>query len=567
MHRGRISRSERKRIAVLPLSGSGRANGSGPARALTPNEGRGETTRKRAPRSPWPPPSLKALAKPSAARRCKWTSDSHEGDPGNRVAFVHFVSVARFAAPLACIFCFDGVAAKPSKDYALPVDNATLKKLYAEHIKDLESRYAAILEQEGFDAVVIHSGSLVKRTEADDQYWPLRVTPHFQHWLPLAQPDCALIIHPGNKPRLVWLQSKSFWEQPAMPEANFFLEAFTVQVVSKPSEIKALLPDVRLAFLGDAEEQAIRWDLPRGAINPHHLRGPLDRLRVLKTPYEAACLAEANRRAALGHDAVAAAFREGVHSELDLHLLYLRATAQDDPETPYKNIVAMGPHAATLHHVSYEKRADARAAESLLVDAGATYLGYCSDITRTWVKGGDAETSVFLGIVDGLEKLQQRLCAAVKVGAPYEELHEESHRQVGAVLREVGISKVSAEEAVADGITRAFYPHGLGHSLGLQCHDVGCALVKPKQQNPYLRNTSTITTGQVFTIEPGIYFIEPLLAELRASPKAASVDWARVDAVAGLGGARIEDDIVVTGGPEVIRNLTREHLPVGGGRS
>jgi hypothetical protein len=74
MHRGRISRSERKRIAVLPLSGSGRANGSGPARALTPNEGRGETTRKRAPRSPWPPPSLKALAKPSAARRCKWTS-------------------------------------------------------------------------------------------------------------------------------------------------------------------------------------------------------------------------------------------------------------------------------------------------------------------------------------------------------------------------------------------------------------------------------------------------------------------------------------------------------------
>ena len=113
------------------------------------------------------------------------------------------------------------------------------------------------------------------------------------------------------------------------------------------------------------------------------------------------------------------------------------------------------------------------------------------------------------------------------------------------------------------GITRALYPHGLGHSLGLQCHDVGCALVKPKQRNPYLRNTSTITEGQVFTIEPGIYFIDALLAELRAKPEARLVDWTAVEALAPLGGVRIEDDVVVEAAG--VRNLTREHLPVGGG--
>ena len=85
------------------------------------------------------------------------------------------------------------------------------------------------------------------------------------------------------------------------------------------------------------------------------------------------------------------------------------------------------------------------------------------------------------------------------------------------------------EAAVRAGITRAFFPHGLGHSLGLQCHDVGCALIKPKPENPYLRNTTTITPRQCFTIEPGIYFIDALLAELRQGEHAGVIDWKLVD--------------------------------------
>ena len=91
-------------------------------------------------------------------------------------------------------------------------------------------------------------------------------------------------------------------------------------------------------------------------MNPATLLLELDQLRVAKTEYEVLCLEEANRRGAAGHKAVLAAFRDGGQvGALDLHLDFLRATRQDDAETPYKNIVALGENAATLHHVSYVK--------------------------------------------------------------------------------------------------------------------------------------------------------------------------------------------------------------------
>jgi len=163
--------------------------------------------------------------------------------------------------------------------------------------------------------------------------------------------------------------------------------------------------------------------------------------------------------------------------------------------------------------------------------------------------------------------MQQRLCAGAKPGLGYEALHDECHRQLGVVLRDAGVvrSTASADEAVARGVTRVFLPHGLGHSLGLQCHDVGCALTKPRADNPFLRNTSRIEPEQCFTIEPGVYFIDALTSALRAGPHAGLVDWTLVDALAPLGGIRIEDDVVVLPEGRGVRNLTRELLPTGGG--
>ena len=434
-------------------------------------------------------------------------------------------------------------------------------KLHRAHVGELERRYARALSEHGYDAVAIHSGVAKSRTSFDDQYWPLRPTPEFQHWLPLAQADCVLLVRPGQRPRLIWCQPPNFWEKPPLPESDFWLAPFDIVVVEDVADARAHLhPSGRIAFVGEETTRADQWGIRES--NPPGLMKALDQARVHKTPYELASIDEANRVAALGHRAVHKAFVDGNLSELDLHLLYLQATAQDDPETPYKNIVALGENAATLHHVSYRKQPRARMAESLLLDAGAACNGYCSDITRTYVKGEGAGASAFSGLIARTEAMQQRLCAAVAVGKPYEQLHDETHRQIAAILCEVGVAKSSPDEALAAGLTRAFFPHGLGHSLGLTCHDVGCAEIKPKAENPWLRNTSTISVDQVFTIEPGIYFTPMLLDPLRAGVKAARaglVDWNLVDALAPFGGIRIEDDLQVRA--DGVRNFTREQLP------
>jgi Xaa-Pro dipeptidase len=448
------------------------------------------------------------------------------------------------------------------------MDASQLTRLYRDHLADLDRRYAPVLAEAGFDAVVIHSGSLKKRSEFDDQYWPLRAVPHFQHWVPLNVADCALVIEPGVKRTLYWLTAQSYWERPPALESDHFEGQWEVVRIAAPEDVKAHLPTgKRLAFIGEDKARAESWGLELDTHNPFDLVGRLDRLRVFKTPYEVLCLAEANRRAALGHDAVVKAFKHGAHSELELHLAYLAATGQDDPETPYKNIVALGKNGATLHHISYEKRALDKTAESLLLDAGATCLGYCSDITRTWWKGTGATASAFGHMVDLTERMQMHLCEAVKIGLPYEELHEQAHRDVAGILQQIGVFTCSTDEAVEHKLSRSFFPHGLGHSLGLQCHDVGCALVKPRPENPYLRNTSIIEPGQCFTIEPGIYFIDFLMDELRQGEHGKLVNWPLVDSLAELGGVRIEDDLVVTDDGTVHRNLTRELLPIGGGEA
>ncbi len=438
-------------------------------------------------------------------------------------------------------------------------DAKVLKETYAAHLKWLTDAYAKALKQHSFDGVIIHSGAPKPRSIFDDQFWHLRPVPHFHHWLPLETSRSALYLEAGCKPTLYWFNVVDFWEAPRQPESDHFWSAFDVKEVASPAAIRDLLPrGKKLAFIGEEKGDCCdTWSLPESAYNPPELLAALDQLRVLKTPYEQHCLREANRRAAVGHRAVQELFRKGDVSEFDLHLAYLRATGQDDPETPYKNIVALGRNAATLHHVGYGR--EKSGAQTLLLDAGAKCLGYDSDITRTAVRGKGAAADAFKLLVAGLERTQRRLCADATIGRAFEALHDQTHDLVAEALREAGVAKASAAELVASGVTRKFLPHGLGHSLGLQTHDVGCRNVAPRGDNPWLRNTTKIAVGQVFTIEPGIYFIDHLLAELRASPAGKVVDWTLVDALKPFGGVRVEDDLIVqaTG----VENATRAFLP------
>jgi Xaa-Pro dipeptidase len=420
---------------------------------------------------------------------------------------------------------------------------------YPDHVAHLQRSTEAILAAQKYEALVLCSGAPQSKNRFDDQSWPLSPTPAFTHWCPLAEPDAFVVIRGGRKPTLVRTIVDDFWETTAPPESDHFWGAFDVVTVG-PGHAGDVLPGGRVAVVTRDPGQA-----PPGEVNPPALLAALDALRTKKTAYEIECLAEATRRGVRGHKRAEEVFQAGPVSELGLHLAYLEASEQDDAWTPYKNIVALGAHAAVLHYVAYEKKRVA-GDTSLLVDAGARCNGYGSDITRTYVRGTGGPARRFGELLQRMDRLQQEVIRRIQPGMPYEDLHDDSHRLLADVLREIGVGKGSTAELVDLGITRAFFPHGLGHSLGVVTHDVGMRPRPPRPDNPFLRNTSVIEPGQVFTIEPGFYVIDALLAPLENDERARLVDWKLVDELRPFGGIRIEDNIVVE--PTTVRNLTRE---------
>ncbi len=432
----------------------------------------------------------------------------------------------------------------------------SLSELFLDHIAYLQSGYAKALQAASFDAVVLHSGRGLKQRTVDDQYWPLKVNPSFAHWLPLLEDNVLVVVRPGKTPRLIRAKGSSFWEGPAPIPGDHFWSSFEV-IECSPTAMKDYCPSGRVAFIGDALEAAKSLGFQAEVCNPASLLSELDALRSIKSSYEVFCLTEATRIAIRGHIAVDSEFHQRTQSEFDLHLHYLRETQQDSTETPYGNIVAFGPNAAILHHVHYGRQVDTNANQSLLIDAGASYMGYASDITRTTVRGGSQAAQDFRALIAGLDALQLQLIAKVKPGVAYESVHDLAHAKLADLLIESGLCKGKSEDLLSLGITRAFFPHGLGHSLGLQVHDVGCRLVPPSDKNPFLRNTSTIAEGQVFTLEPGCYFIEALLAPLRETEAQSMISWSTLEALRPYGGIRIEDNLVVSTTASI--NLTRDN--------
>src|SRR5579872_1633111 len=192
------------------------------------------------------------------------------------------------------------------------VDTAQLDLLYRAHVQDLEERYGRVLEAQAWDAIAVHSGSLRKRSDFDDQTWPLRPVPHWQHWLPLAEPEGLLVVRAGARPKLVRTAARSFWEHPPAPETEAFADLFEVTVVVDPDQARTHLGAGRVALVGESGSPARAWGIEPA---PPALLAALDALRVAKTPYEVECLAEANRRARPGHAALRDAFRAGSASE------------------------------------------------------------------------------------------------------------------------------------------------------------------------------------------------------------------------------------------------------------
>ncbi len=432
--------------------------------------------------------------------------------------------------------------------------NAQLAPLYTAHLATLCTHADRALALGGFDHLLIAAGTPPGKF-LDDQDYPFVANPHFRHWLPLADaPGSWIAYTPGSRPKLLFVQPRDYWHVVPQAPHGYWVEHFDIVTMRSAEEAVAHLPKGHSAVVASAcpAIDGVTANNPQPVLDCLHWH------RSFKTPYDLALMREASRIGARAHRAAEAAFRAG-ESEFSIHLAYLAAAKQIDAELPYASIVALNEHGAVLHYMHFDRTPPA-AHRSFLIDAGASSAGYASDITRTYAGIGHGE---FQALIASMDAAQRGFVAKVRAGQGYPELHLHAHHVIAGVLRDHGFIRMSAESAVESGVTSAFFPHGLGHSIGLQVHDVagfqrgeqGGSIPRPAG-HPYLRTTRVLEPGMVVTIEPGLYFIDMLLAELREKPVAADIDWTRVDAFRPYGGIRIEDDVVCTDGtPE---NLTRD---------
>lgn len=431
------------------------------------------------------------------------------------------------------------------------MSEAELDKLYAAHLAIQMQRTDRALQASGFDALVIHAGS-PPVLFLDDQDYPFKVNPHFKSWVPvLDNPRSTLVYVPGKKPRLLFHRPEDFWHKsPELPTAGW-TDSIELIAIKDPKEAAVHWQGLgRVAVLGP--------DAPSSGetVNPQDLLSRLHFERAVKTPYELACMRRASELGALGHLAALLAFKAGA-SEYEAHMRYLEACRQREEEMPYNNIIAYNKHAAVLHYQHLE-RTPPPELRSFLIDAGAQFRGYASDITRTHARSSGA----FADLIAAMDQAQLKLCAEIVPGKDFRDVHLSAHRLLGDVMHAAGLISVDGQAALETGLTSVFFPHGIGHLLGLQVHDVGGVMgdqsgkeVKRPEGHPYLRLTRMLEPGVVVTVEPGIYLIDSLLAKAHGDARKNSINWQLVETLKPFGGIRIEDNVATTSA--IPENLTR----------
>ena len=277
--------------------------------------------------------------------------------------------------------------------------------------------------------------------------------------------------------------------------------------------------------------------------------------RRAKDPAELSLMRDAAAASRAGHLAGIRLARPGMTErqlQVEIEVEFFRAGGA---RTAYGSIVGSGPNGAVLHFSPTSRTL--RVGEMVLVDAGAEVGGYASDVTRTFPIGGRFE-----GIQRDLYQLvldvQEGAIVAARPGAEYRDLHMAASRRLADGLVQLGILRGDADSLVERDAHALFFPHGLGHMLGLATHDAGGCLAGREPSDrfglKYLRADLPLAANYVVTIEPGIYFIPALLEDPERRRRFAdAVNWDLVDGLLDFGGIRIEDDVLVTaGGPEVL---------------
>lgn len=416
------------------------------------------------------------------------------------------------------------------------------------------------MEDEGIFRLLIESG-LPENQFLDDQPKNFKANPFFLYLCPQDSPGHLIDLQLGeDKPTLYFYQPNDFWHEVSTLENAYWEDFFDIKIVTAYNDIwDDLGPlDSQISYISPSPKMAI----DRGAIEVgDRILAKMSWLRTFKTEYEINCISEANKIAAEGHRAAETSFLKGA-SEFEIYNSFLQATHQREFELPYGAIVALDQNAAVLHYQFPKHQRDGKV---FLIDAGARINGYCSDITRTYATKN--AHPIFRDILERMNHEQKELCKLVRPGVDYVSVHRKAYENVADILIDYKIFSGSRDECLEKQIPLTFFPHGIGHPLGIQVHDVAGKqsnaegdIPDQPEEFPYLRTLRTIQENDVMTIEPGLYFIPMLLNELKNKEDLrADIDWNLIDELIPMGGIRIEDNVVA--GKDQAINLTRKYLP------
>lgn len=416
-----------------------------------------------------------------------------------------------------------------------------------------EARRERVMEAIGEGAVAVVVGAGEKQRSNDTNY-PYRASSDVIYLTGFEEPKTVVVLAPGHEGGEVVMfvpgrdEKYERWEGRRQgPEGA--VENYGADAAYALDDLDEELPRFlegrqRLYYTlgsnGDFDERVIRWvqelrharnKAPKAPGEIADLRDLLHGLRVHKTAEEMALMRRACEISSEAHVLAMKHCRPGMH-EYELQALveyHFRRSGGDFPA--YASIVGAGDNATILHYTDNRDRIEA--GDVVLIDAGAEYQFYAGDITRSFPADGrfrPAQRDLYEAVLE----VQEEVVAAIEPGVTYESLQEMSRRGLSEALVDLGLLEGDGETVYEEELYKDYYPHSIGHSLGMDVHDVGLIPKEVEADRP-------LEEGMVLTIEPGLY--------VPASDEEAP------EAFRGVG-IRIEDDILVTAGGH--ENLTAD---------
>lgn len=406
--------------------------------------------------------------------------------------------------------------------------------------------------------------------------YAFRASSHFLYFVGESIPGAALLFADGKVTLFVEPEdpSDALWHGPR-PTLADALAQYGVDAVEPLSEIDAALARAggAVATLPTNDAQSAAWLSARLGRPVAPCAGD-----ALDAGSPDAALAEAMIALRLRHDdAAVAQLRASAERSAGAHLAGMRATrgAVSEAEVAAAMIGelrrrglgdAYGPivtvHGEVLHNETHENAI--APGDLLLADVGGeTPEGWAADITRTWpVSGVFSPTQ--RAIYDVVLAAQHAAIAAARAGARYRRAHDAAGRAIVEGLRDLGIFRGDVDGLIERGAAAIFFPHGIGHLLGLDVHDMedlgdraGYAPGRARSARfgeCFLRLDRDLEPGMAVTIEPGFYQVPAILNDpAHVGALGADLDRAALDRYADVRGIRIEDDVLITEGePEVL---------------